>query len=212
MVATAKVVAIIDDEEIYNMINYTERLDRAIKKAAWAHEQAVQHRKGTDIPYIIHPFAVMLVASNVTDDEDILIACLMHDVLEDVSSDIYSQQQMQHDFGDRVVTIVKGVTKDESQPDWRSVSNAYLDHLRNHASNESVIVAASDKIHNLLSVLSDHKSIGDELWQRFTTKSATDQLWWYQSVLDVITMRSAPQPLIDRLSEQVRSLSQIVED
>jgi len=41
------------------MIKYTDRLDSAIRKAAWAHEQQDQHRKGTDIPYIIHPFGVM---------------------------------------------------------------------------------------------------------------------------------------------------------
>ncbi len=42
------------------MINYTHRLDKAIRIAAWAHEQQLQHRKGTDIPYIIHPFGVIL--------------------------------------------------------------------------------------------------------------------------------------------------------
>ena len=62
------------------MINYTERLDKALRKAAWSHEQQGQHRKGSDIPYIIHPVGAMMIASNATDDEDILIACLMHDV------------------------------------------------------------------------------------------------------------------------------------
>ncbi len=67
------------------MINYTSRLDNAVREAARAHEIEGQHRKGTDIPYIIHPFGVMMIASNATDDEDVLIACLMHDVLEDVN-------------------------------------------------------------------------------------------------------------------------------
>lgn len=51
------------------MINVTSRLDKAIRRAAWAHEQAGQHRKGTDVPYIVHPSGVMIIASNVTDDE-----------------------------------------------------------------------------------------------------------------------------------------------
>jgi (p)ppGpp synthase/HD superfamily hydrolase len=50
------------------MIKYTERLDSALRKAAWAHEKTGQHRKGTDIPYIIHPVGVMIIAGNVTEN------------------------------------------------------------------------------------------------------------------------------------------------
>jgi len=188
------------------MINYTVRLDNALRIAAWAHEQAGQHRKGSDIPYIIHPFGVMTIASNATSDEDILIACLMHDVLEDVDSDIYNEQQMRKDFGDRVVAIVKDVTKDESEKDWHKRSKAYLNHLEHKASNEAIIVSASDKIHNLLSILTDHTTHGDDLWERFTTKSSADQLWWYESILGVITRRNVALELSNKLSEQVNML------
>ena len=194
------------------MINYTARLDKAMRIAARAHEQAVQHRKGTDIPYIIHPVGVMMFASNATDDEDVLIACLMHDVLEDVDSSIYSEQQMREDFSDRVVSIVKDVTKDENEEDWRIRSNAYLNHLEHDASDEAVIVSASDKIHNLLSILTDYETVGDALWDRFTTKSSQDQLWWYQSILSVIRKRNAPEELSKRLTELVEVLkSQLVQ-
>lgn len=188
------------------MINYSNRLDKAVRKAAWAHEQASQHRKGSDIPYIIHPFGVMVIASNATDDEDILIACLMHDVLEDVDSSIYSELQMCEDFGERVVSIVKDVTNDESLKDWGERSRAYLDHLEHKATDEAVIVSTADKIHNLLSILVDYETHGEELWARFTTKSSTDQLWWYQSILEVITKRGVPVELSDRLSGQVNIL------
>ena len=188
------------------MINYTERLDSALRKAAWAHEKAEQHRKGSDIPYIIHPVGVMMIASNVTDDEDTLIACLLHDVLEDVDSSIYSEADMREDFGDRVVSIVLDVTKDSDEKDWHARSKAYLHHLEHEASDEAVIVSASDKIHNLKSILTDHATHGDDLWERFTTKSSSDQLWWYESILDVITKRNVPAGLRDQLAEQVNIL------
>jgi len=188
------------------MIQYTERLDKALRKAAWAHEKSGQHRKGTDIPYIIHPVGVMVVASNVTEDEDVLVACLMHDVLEDVDVDIYDENKMRDEFGNRVVEIVKNVTKEEVEPDWRNRADAYLKHLEYDASDEAVIVSASDKIHNLLSILIDYSTYGDELWNRFSTKSSADQLWWYESILGVITKRKAPEKLVFQLSEQVDEL------
>jgi (p)ppGpp synthase/HD superfamily hydrolase len=188
------------------MIRYTERLDKALRTVAWAHEKTGQHRKGTDIPYIIHPVGVMIIASNVTNDEDVLVACLMHDVLEDVAVEFYDENKMRNEFGDRVVAIVKNVTKDDDEPDWRNRANAYLKHLEYDASDEAVIVSASDKIHNLLSILVDYSTFGDELWNRFSTKNSADQLWWYKSILGVITRRNAPEKLVSQLSEQVDEL------
>jgi (p)ppGpp synthase/HD superfamily hydrolase len=188
------------------MINLTERLDKAIRVAAWAHEQDAQRRKGTDIPYIIHPFGVMLVAATATDDEDVLIACLLHDVLEDVAADIYSEAEMRADFGDRVVAIVQDVTKDETKRKWHDQSEAYLNHLEHEAGDEAVIVSASDKIHNLTATLTDHDTHGDELWERFSTKSSADQLWWYSSILAVVSKRGVPRPLREQLTELVGRL------
>lgn len=194
------------------MITYTDRLNKAICVAARAHEKQGQHRKGTDVPYIVHPFGVMLIASTVTDDEDVLIACLMHDVLEDVSSDIYSEDNMRHDFGDNVVAMVKDVTKDETETNWRRRSEAYLKHLEHEASDGAVIVSASDKMQNLLTTLVDLETHGDALWQRFTTKSGEDQLWWYQSILAVVERRHAPPALVAQLAEAVAELSQKLPD
>lgn len=188
------------------MINYTPRLDKAIRKAAWAHEQAKQHRKGSEIPYIIHPFGVLIIASNATDDEDVLIACLMHDVLEDVESSIYSQKDMQADFGDRVVSIVLDVTKNELENNWHTCSNEYLHHLEYGASDEAVIVSASDKIHNIASTLADYEVVGEQIWQRFSTKNSKDQLWWYVSILKVIRKRNAPMALCELLAKHVETL------
>jgi (p)ppGpp synthase/HD superfamily hydrolase len=188
------------------MVNYTDRLDNALRKAAWAHEKQDQHRKGSDIPYIIHPFGVMIIASNTTDNEDILIACLLHDVLEDVGSSIYNENMMLNDFGEHVVAIVKDVTKDENATDWRKRSEAYLHHLEFVASDDAVIVSASDKIHNLLSILVDYQTYGDELWDRFKTKSKTDQLWWYESILGVVKRRNVSEALTNQLNNQVETL------
>lgn len=70
--------------------------------------------------------------------------------------------------------------------------------LEHKASDEAVIVSASDKIHNLLSILTDHTTHGDDLWwENFTTKSSADQLWWYESILEVITKRGVPAELKD---------------
>lgn len=193
------------------MIKFTTRLDKAIKRASWAHEQAGQHRKGTDIPYIIHPFGTMLIASGATDDENTLIACLMHDILEDVEPNIYNETKMKEEFGDKVVEIVKDVTKNLKMTDWHQQSQAYLNHLENKASDQAVIVSASDKIHNINSLIQDYKVKGEEIWQIFTTKSSDDQIWWYRSILQVLKNRRAPEKLINILSSSVEELETMIQ-
>ena len=193
------------------MINFTKRLDKAIRISAWCHEQAHEYRKGGDIPYIIHPYGVMLIASNVTENEDTLIACLLHDVLEDVPKSIYDENKMRADFGDNVTKIVKDVTKDSTLNNWYGTSKAYLHHLEFEACDEAIVVSASDKIHNLESTLFDYEEIGDKLWDRFTTKNLSDQIWWYESVYGVLIKRACSEQLTDQLDNLIKSLKTIQE-
>ena len=177
------------------------RLIRAINTAAWAHRDHV--RKGTDIPYISHIFGVMHLVSEVTDDEDVLIAALFHDILEDVPEE-YSAEEMEADFGPRVVELVGGVTKDSSLPDWQSRADASLQHLRS-SDDGSVLISAADKLHNLLSILADHQAIGEDIWARFNSGKERQQ-WWYRAVSDVAAERLPGNPLVVELQRRVAEL------
>lgn len=177
----------------------TLRLEKAIRIATIAHKE--QKRKGSDTPYIIHPYSVMCIAANATQDEDILIACLFHDILEDVP-DKYSRERMVEDFGNRVVSIVDGVTKDSTLPDWQSRAEAYLKHLEQEAPDESVIVSCADKTHNLMSMLTDYAEVGDSLWERFKV-GANRQLWWYEEILKVIRKRLPELMIAGELEELI---------
>lgn len=177
------------------------RLIQAINTAAWAHRGHV--RKGTDIPYVSHIFGVMHLVSQVTDDEDVLIAALFHDIMEDVPEE-YSPQRMAEEFGDRVVELVRGVTKDSSLSSWQDRSDAYLAHLR-EADDGSVLISAADKLHNLLSIHADLDTLGDELWGRFNSGKER-QLWWYRSVADLVQERLPGNPLGEELARQVERL------
>ena len=177
------------------------RLIKAINTAAWAHRDHV--RKGTDIPYVSHVFGVMHLVSQVTDDEDVLIAALFHDILEDVPEE-YSAERMGEEFGDRVVELVGGVTKDSSLSSWQDRSDAYLAHLR-EADDGSVLISAADKLHNLLSIHADLDALGDELWGPFNSGKER-QLWWYRSVADLVQERLPGNPLGEELARQVERL------
>lgn len=186
------------------MIEFTPRLDEAMMRSAWAHEQAGQHRKNSEIPYIAHPYAVMFISSQFTDKEDILIASLLHDVVEDVSPEIYSADDIRRDFGSWVCRLVLDVTKDIEEFDWHRQSNLYLHHLGNKAVGDALIVALSDKIHGVKTATSEYEKIGDSIWQdKFGGKTAKDKLWVYDSVLEIGRIRQVNVEQTDLLGDSI---------
>lgn len=132
----------------------SSRLFSAINRASELHRDQI--RKGKDMtPYVSHLYGVSYILSKSTDDEDVLIAGLLHDTLEDVPG--YNKDKLEEEFGERVRQIVEGVTepldanKDMSeQKPWLERKEAYIEALRN-GPKESAMVSCADKIHNLMS-------------------------------------------------------------
>ena len=132
-------------------MNLTPRINNAIKLAAHLHRN--QTRKDANkTPYISHLVSVALIVATVTDDEDSIIAGLMHDSLEDVPG--YTYDQLVKDCGVRVADIVTHVTEpldankqDDEQLPWLERKEAYLSNLRS-GGMEAAIVSCADKIHN----------------------------------------------------------------
>lgn len=186
----------------------TDRLLKAINTAAYAHDG--HRRKGGEIPYISHPYSVMLFASQVTDDEDVLIAALFHDILEDVP-DRYNAERMKQEFGSKVLALVHDVSE-KSNPEadtWQTRKDAYIAHLE-EAPREAVIISLADKTHNISMTLEDYAQEGDSVWQRFHAPKEK-QLWFYQSVAEVISRRLPDESLTEHYQALVEKLRHIVE-
>jgi (p)ppGpp synthase/HD superfamily hydrolase len=170
---------------------FVEAVDFAIR----AHGD--QTRKGGDVPYVSHLLAVAALIFEAGGDEDMAIAGLLHDALEDTattSTDIESR------FGRRVASIVEGCTDTEENPKprWRPRKERYLTHLRAPETTLDVlIVSRADKLHNAQSMLREVRELGAGFWTRFNA-GAAEQLWYLGELIDVFTER-LPGPMTDEL-------------
>ena len=181
------------------------RFEEALLFATKLH--AGQWRKGTTIPYIAHLLAVTAIVLENGGNEDVAIAALLHDAIEDQGGD-FTRQEIRRRFGDTVVAIVDGCTDSDvyPKPPWRARKEAYIAHLRG-ASQSVRLVAAADKLHNARAVLADYRVVGESLWLRFHGgKEGT--LWYYRSVADALR-DSGRTPLIDELGRVVTEIEQI---
>lgn len=81
-------------------------MNKAIQFATQAHGN--QTRKWSDLPYITHPIAVSEIVRSVPHTEEMLVAAVLHDVVEDTDVTL---DQVRTEFGDTVAELVYYVTK-----------------------------------------------------------------------------------------------------
>ena len=93
------------------------RLQSAFRCAAEKH--AGQTRKQTAVPYLSHLMAVASLVLEAGGDEDMAIAALLHDVVEDCGG-LPRLREVRKMFGARVAKIVEGCTDSfgESKREW----------------------------------------------------------------------------------------------
>lgn len=163
---------------------YTPRLEEAIQKAVLVHKNQIR-RTPDEMPYISHLFSVFALLLTYTRDEDILIAGLLHDAIEDTD---YTFEELEGDFGPRVREIVAGVTEEKSRGGkklpWRERKLGNLNNLKN-SSQESMLISAVDKIYNLNALVNDRELYGDSMWD-FLQPGAKEKLWFHREVIDIL--------------------------
>jgi RelA/SpoT family (p)ppGpp synthetase len=133
-------------------------IEQALAFAKAAHEG--QYRKSGE-PYIIHPILVAAITASISNDATMVIAALLHDVVEDTP---YTIEDIRSRFGDDVAHIVAGLTKiveirDEnlapSSSNERLISSALSFRKMLIASIEDVrvlIIKLCDRLHNMLTL------------------------------------------------------------
>jgi (p)ppGpp synthase/HD superfamily hydrolase len=177
-----------------------------------AEVHARQLRKGSDVPYLAHLMAVSALTLDYGGDEDCAIAALLHDTVEDSTDGRVMEARIRARFGDRVADIVMTCSDAIAVPGqpkapWRERKQRYIDVLET-ADHDALLVSACDKLHNARAVLGDLRIHGNALWQRFSTRSGPDQVWYYTSVADVFSRRM-PGPLADELQRVVGELTEL---
>jgi (p)ppGpp synthase/HD superfamily hydrolase len=164
------------------------RLQEAFKYAADQH--AGQTRKRSAVPYIAHLMAVTSLVLEAGGDEDMAIAALLHDVVEDCGG-MPRLREIRKKFGARVARIVEGCSDSfgEEKGAWLERKQNYLNEVR-HAAGETRLVSACDKLHNVRTIVSDYRNIGEAVWERFSGKK-DGTLWYYRALSDEYQRRHA---------------------
>jgi (p)ppGpp synthase/HD superfamily hydrolase len=192
---------------------YSDRINHALAFAAKHHDQQV--RKGTRLPYLTHPANVAIILTRYAQDDETVVAGILHDVIEDCVRDGFTREMLENriadKFGTDVLTTVLAVTHRKFDDDGIELSSEerkddYLARL-SEASQRALWVCAADKVHNASTILADLKRTDypETVWGRFTV-GRDGTVRWYRRVHDRLSELNFDAPIMQELADAARAL------
>lgn len=162
-----------------------EIIEQAIIYAANAHIGML--RKGSNLPYIVHPMETMMITARLTDDVDTIAASALHDVIEDTK---YTYQDIKSAFGTKIADLVKEESEDKREglpktSTWRIRKEEAIKSAKDKSLETKKIMLA-DKLSNLRASKRDYSIKGDAMWDKFNMTDPIQQKWYYKSVLEAL--------------------------
>lgn len=167
-------------------VDHLPLFERAAIFAAMAH--CGMTRKGKRIPYLAHPMETAAIVSEMTADQELIAAAMLHDVVEDTEVTL---EEVREYFGERVAFYVGGESEDKRrdlppESTWLIRKQETIAFLREKADTGAKMIALADKLSNIRSVARDLQVVGDRLWERFHQKDRSMHGWMYRQVAEAL--------------------------
>ncbi len=186
------------------------RIEKAMAFARDAHKGQI--RKNSNQPYIIHPIEVAeIIAEYEINHEDLIIAALLHDVVEDTE---HTLEEIQEEFGADVARYVRDVTDLDKSLSWKTRKKNKIKHIR-AASFDSKLLSAADKISNMRAFVQSIHEIGViETFKPFHS-SYEDQLWYQKQMYDAtmtgLNLYRIEHPILILLKKTLTDFETVIE-
>jgi (p)ppGpp synthase/HD superfamily hydrolase len=175
----------------------------AITYASRCHEG--QYRKGTQIPYIVHPLGMLRALARLDAPEHLQAAAVLHDVVEDTDATL---EELTERFGERVATLVEGTTEKDKSLGWMERKQAAIAHAEASDDVELIVLKCVDKLDNLTDIRADHELHGESIWARFKATHG-DQMWYYGTLVRLFEERLEGTPY-QPLAVQIKTVYEMV--
>ena len=185
------------------------RFDEAFAFVSELHRE--QLRKVGRVPYLSHLLRVAGLALDFGASEDVAIAALLHDAVEDCGG-MATEAIIRERFGDFVADVVLE-TSDSTTADanrkapWRERKEAYIASLRT-GSDAAALVSGCDKLDNVASLARALGIDGGETTLSRFKGGASDLIWYYESVAAVLKERGTL--VADELSVAIERLKETI--
>lgn len=186
---------------------YSYKIEQAVRAASMLHKEQV--RKGPEsFPYITHLVGVAFLLRDYTNNEDVIVAALLHDTLEDTS---YKADELEEDFGRQVRILVETVSEPKAKKGkkltWKERKEHYLKQLEN-GPDKALLIAAADKIHNLRSAVDTFLEVPKQF--KTTFGGTLDERIAFYSELETLFQNRLTSEIKDEYSHVLEQFKKFV--
>ena len=154
---------------VFDALEYASRCHRGV------------YRKGTTIPYIVHPTSMVRYLARLEAPDSLCAAAALHDVVEDTDATLEEIRKL---FGKRIAELVEGASEKDKSLSWKARKEATLEHVLETDDIELLVLTCVDKLDNLRDIREDLTLRGEEVWDRFKADKLC-QAWYYRGLAEI---------------------------
>ena len=156
---------------------------QATRLAAQAHDGAFC--MGTHLPYLFHAMETAQIVATMTEDEDILAAAVLHDVLSCAG---VSEEEMRETVGGHVTSLVLTVGQ------MHKAEPGDMDHIQRQKQVDALLserrvevrkIVLGDTLSEVRLLQRRYQCLGEQVWEQYHCEREALG-WYYQAVTDAL--------------------------
>ena len=164
------------------------RIEEATICAVIMHQGRVRRLKG--VPFILHPMEVAQILSTMTDDEEIIAAGILHDIVEDTDG---MTEEIERRFGERVASLVSFRLNNlhsgkEPSLTWKQRREESLLQLKNSQDIGVKMLWLADMLSNIRALAGAYSELGEDVWKLLDPSDPALYCWYFRSVAEQLEL------------------------
>ena len=183
---------------------YTDKIKEAVHLASLAHKN--QKRRLVGYPYISHPLAVLFLVSNFTKNEDVLVASILHDIVED--SDV-TLLDVETKFGKKVRDMVDILTEDISLSIKKDIKQKQLERFKN-ADKDVLLIKLADIIHNFCDTIIILENYSKEEYLDSFGSNTQERINFAEERIKIIEEAWTDNPLLEETKNRFENYKKLL--
>lgn len=153
--------------------------------------------RSENIDKSFHAMVVYNMIRDITSTEDVLVAALLHDIINDTE---YGYEEIEEKFGTLVADIVSELSEDKSIAKWLERKKEFVRRMKNTDDLNVINIMVADKLQILLSYYKSFIKLGDKVWKN-TGGNKDENRWYYREIYNLAVKKGAHNKLLTRYKE-----------
>jgi (p)ppGpp synthase/HD superfamily hydrolase len=176
------------------MHGYSDRINHAFAFAAKYYGAVAP--AGTGMDYLAHPANVAIILARYGCEQVTVVAGILHHVLEEAAPD--NRPVLERKIADKFGPVALAIAKDALEPkfdargaerSWQACKQEYLGQLA-AAEPRALDICVADELHVCGSTITALRRLGVEYLRTLSRAGSAQTIWWYRSMLEILTTRS----------------------